>query len=445
MADSKAASVKNIASMKKSITMGAAKEKQHANSTAQVIEKSSAVIKIELKKLKENIISLLFPAPSPEQTPEQKPGIGDTIKAAGESTAQAGLSIAKLALLIPLLMNDKVKALVGGFFEKFLSNLGVAKPIVDAVLLAVQNLDKILITYFGFKVFQSVKGAFDSIMELARVTGLVAESTNEQASSIDTEKKELRDKQSRLRDEKGKFVKEKKDLEEGLGKASDKAKSGIKDAKKDMKEAKKLGKFSFLKKFKVLKDKIIPKLISLGKNFLKAIPGVGTLLSLGLILYDLWSIGSDIYDVFTGDDDEGKKEVKPEPKKSAAPSNATTQQRVSAAPAAATAAGKKSSAPAAASGKPAAAGNSTAPATPTKAASAGSSSSPSATLETSTPSSAAEPIAQSSEDVAFKDEMTNVQQVSITNINNSKNITMASPGKQGLPSTTSAPTFCILN
>lgn len=432
MEDTKEAAIKNIASMKKGITQ----QKKGDTDFASSIEKSSLIIKKEAALLKESILKF-FITTKPVVS-SNKLSTSDAIKDVGEKTSQVGFDIFKLALLLPLLLNDKVKALVGGFFKKFLEKLGVAAPIVDAMALAIDNIQYILGAYFGFKIWKSVKGAFDAIMELARVTGIAADNTITQANAVDTERKTVRDQQGRLRDEKGRFVSEKKALEDGVKKASDTAKTGIKDAKKDMKAAKKLGKFSILEKFKVLKDKVVPKLLSLGKNFIKAIPGVGTLIGLGVILYDLWSIGSDIYDVFLGGEE---KEQQATPVKKA-PTSSVTQK--------APAASATASSSATSAGKPMASGSAAATATATSTNSTSSTTSNTSSAGTG-PTSAASPasppaisvppvetapmISETSQEILFKEEMNNVTQVSITNIDNSKKTNIAAqPGDKSPPS-----------
>jgi hypothetical protein len=87
--------------------------------------------------------------------------------------------------------------------------------------------------------------------------------------------------------------------------ASKGAKDDLDNTKKDLKKNKKL---NFFQRVGVVKNKVAPKLVRLGKNFLRAIPGVGTVLGIGFIVYDLFDISRDVFNFVKGEEDSSQAE-----------------------------------------------------------------------------------------------------------------------------------------
>lgn len=305
MDEGKKEAISNIASKKSQIAMVSSKKD---DGPAVAIEKASIVIKVEAKKFKENILKVF--SIRGDNIPEApKPQLLDAVAEVPAKTAGIGLDIAKLALLLPLLMSDKVKSLIGGFFEGFMKQLGVAQPIVDAVVFAAKNLGVIVAGYFGIKLFKSVLGVFESIKNLARVAGLVGAAASEQGDlnnldrkkndiereSVKKEKKTVRDRHSDLKDEKASAAKknqkevdalkaEKKALE-AEKKTAEKAAERIKKtgaaASGELRGIKKLNFGKKLVRFiPTLAKRVLPKILA-------AIPVVGTIAMVGYAIYDI--------------------------------------------------------------------------------------------------------------------------------------------------------------
>lgn len=211
---------------------------------------------------------------------------------------------AVLALAIPFLLTPEVKEMLGSFFDGFLQGLGLGKNAVENIKLGLGITAGIIAAYFSYKVLSGVYDAFMQMKKLAQVMGLLGTATAAEKDAIDTEKNKV-------------------------AAAGDKANDDLKDAKKDIKKGKKLGKLGVIEKTKLLLTKIGPKLKSLGGNFLKALPGIGTILGIGLVIYGLFDIGRDIYDMFTGSaeadsTEDAEQESAPMPAGSSEPATATS-------------------------------------------------------------------------------------------------------------------------
>lgn len=217
---------------------------------------------------------------------ENKPKALELVQGAADNIAKAVPGAAMLALAIPFLLSPEVRAMIGSFFDGLLEQLGLSKGVIEKVKIGLGITAGILGAYFSMKVLGSVFEAFNQMQKLAEVMGIAGSKVATEKDKIDDEKKKV-------------------------AAAGDKAKGEVKDTKKDIKKGKKLGKLNFVGKFKLLMEKIGPKLKSLVGNFLKAIPGVGTILGIGFILYELFDIGKDIFDMFTGSADD-KEEAEQE-------------------------------------------------------------------------------------------------------------------------------------
>lgn len=225
---------------------------------------------------------------------EEGPGVAATATAAVNATGKAALSLGALALAIPFLLSPEVREAILGFFDGFLKGLGIGKEAMSTAKFVLGATVAVLGTYFTLKALAPVADAWNKMKELAEVLGLAGEKVATEKNQIDADKASLK-------------------------KGADVAKEGTDEINDTIKKGKKVkGNFvsKIMDKFKLLKGVIGPKLLSLGKNILKAIPFLGTLVSIGFIISDIWDIGSAIYDMFAGDDDkeEGvKQESAPAP------------------------------------------------------------------------------------------------------------------------------------
>lgn len=211
-----------------------------------------------------------------EAEQEEKPKALDLVKGIGKDMTTAAGSA--LALAIPFLLSPEMREMLMGFFSGFLEGLGLGKDALTKLKFGLSMAAGILVSYFAVKTIASVYSAFQQMQKLAEVLGLAGQAVNAEKTKQDLDKKKMAD-------------------------ASKDAKKDIKSSKKELKKGQKLGKTAFLKKWKILSKIVGPKLIRLGTNFLKAIPVVGTLLGIGLVLYDIFDIGKDVYEMFTGSDD----------------------------------------------------------------------------------------------------------------------------------------------
>lgn len=279
-------------------TLGIKKGAQ-ADEYSKVIEKSSITIKKETEKLASNILSVFKFTELPDSG-ERVATLSsklESLSTASDGISKGAFDIAKYLLLIPLLLNDKVKSFVTGFFTTFLEGLGAPKALIESMGFLLKNLNYIIATYFGYKLFQAVSGAFSSVTNLLKEMGLIGTQLEVATAELQMQKSVLSDKEA---------------FEKGVDKEGKKVQAGVNDTKGELKNNKKKG---FLTRLKLLGQKIAPKLVSIVKNFIKALPIIGTVVGVALIAYELFSIGQDIFDFVMGNDEkEAKSEVKDSPK-----------------------------------------------------------------------------------------------------------------------------------
>jgi hypothetical protein len=98
---------------------------------------------------------------------------------------KTGFDILKFAAVLPLLFNDKIKAIVTGFFHGFLDSISLAMPALKALRFITRNLLDILKVYFGIKLFKRLYDAFVSIKKLAELTGILSQIKQGSEPSLD--------------------------------------------------------------------------------------------------------------------------------------------------------------------------------------------------------------------------------------------------------------------
>ena len=341
-----------------------------------------------------------------EAEQEAKPDIAGTAQAAVAATGKAALGIGALALAIPFLLSPEVREMIMSFFNGFLEGLGISNEAMGKAKFVLGATLAIIGTYFTAKVLSSVGDAFGKMKQLAEALGLAGEKVAAEKNQIDADKASLK-------------------------KGADVAKEGTDELKDTVKKGKKIkGNFvtKLWDKFKLLKGVIGPKLLSLGKNILKAIPFLGTLVSIGFIISDIWDIGSAIYDMFAGDDEE-----KEDTKKESAPAPSGSESAPPPAPAAA------------AASKPAASGGEALPATESV------SSTPSAPPASTPGSLPTINVSAASTGQAVDTASVAVQQADVDafktqgniNIVNMKNSTIIVDAKEDKPAPKEAPIFSV--
>jgi hypothetical protein len=218
---------------------------------------------------------------------ETLPTLGSASKEAAKAVTSAALGVGAIAAGIALLMSPEIRNEVIGFFTGILKGLGVSteklgllKGVIGAVIGALGG-------YFTYKAFANVVLAFNKMKELAQVIGVAGQTVADNDDAISRERAKIDAEKEKVRT------------------ASKGAKDDLTGAKKDLKRNKKL---NFFQRLGVVKDKVAPKLIRLGKNFLRAIPGIGTVLGIGFIVYDLFDIGRDVFNFVRGAEEKDEAE-----------------------------------------------------------------------------------------------------------------------------------------
>jgi len=102
---------------------------------------------------------------------------------------KAGFDILKFTALFALLFNDKIRAIVTGFFDGIIENLGLPEPVLKTLKFITKNLFDILKVYFGFKILKGVYDAFMSIKRLAEVTGILSQANQNKPVTPETDLK----------------------------------------------------------------------------------------------------------------------------------------------------------------------------------------------------------------------------------------------------------------
>lgn len=246
---------------------------------------------------------------------EERPSIAESAKGVTKAVANIGLDTIGLAMAIPLLMsNPQILGIVKGFFDGFLTGIGLSSDAIAIVKPVITILLGVLAASWTMSALSPVIEVFQKLKQLATALGLAGEATKSTHDEVATREKDVKKKDTDLRKEKDKIQKEKDTIKKG----TEVAKDEVKKAKDEIKKASQAGKgknwFSRNKaKLLALSGKVVPRLKSMAGNILKAIPVVGTILGIGLVLYDLYSIGSDIYDVFFSEEDKEEPEAAGKP------------------------------------------------------------------------------------------------------------------------------------
>jgi hypothetical protein len=218
---------------------------------------------------------------------ETLPTLGSASKEAAKAVTSAALGVGAIAAGIALLMSPEIRNEVIGFFTGILKGLGVSTEKLGLLKGAIGAVIGALGGYFTYKAFANVVLAFNKMKELAQVIGLAGQTVADNDDAISRERAKIDAEKEKVRT------------------ASKGAKDDLDNTKKDLKKNKKL---NFFQRLGVVKNKVAPKLVRLGKNFLRAIPGVGTVLGIGFIVYDLFDISRDVFNFVRGGEDRGEVE-----------------------------------------------------------------------------------------------------------------------------------------
>jgi hypothetical protein len=76
----------------------------------------------------------------------------------------------KFALLAIGILNDKIRKMAADFLGGFLRKLGVPEIVIEGLKWAVNNLDKVLLIWFGIKMLRRIGELFGSIIRLSQAT-----------------------------------------------------------------------------------------------------------------------------------------------------------------------------------------------------------------------------------------------------------------------------------
>lgn len=129
-----------------------------------------------------------------------------------EKLASSSWSLAKLALLLPLLFNETTKKILSGFFEGVLKGIGLSEDSIKIFKSIAAGAVMAFKVFLGYKVIKSVLDTFSAMKQLANATGilglLVGEKGNEVAlreKNVSTSNTELEADNSRLKKKGGRL------------------------------------------------------------------------------------------------------------------------------------------------------------------------------------------------------------------------------------------------
>jgi hypothetical protein len=108
----------------------------------------------------------------------------EAISSVKEKTKKAGFSIMGLVALIALLKNDKLMAIVKGFFTGFLEGLGFGKEAIEKIKFWVGFAVNAFKVYLGFKVFKQVYDAFMAMKRLGELMGILGQKTQTESGLV---------------------------------------------------------------------------------------------------------------------------------------------------------------------------------------------------------------------------------------------------------------------
>lgn len=218
-----------------------------------------------------------------------------------------GLDLAALGLLIPFLFSEDAKKYLGDFITGL---FGLGPGALDKVKLGINAVLGVLAGVFAYKVFKQVGDTINALRTLATITGTLFGITEAAATDVSDSMDELdKDKEKKAAEKKevDRTKKETKGLKDELKKEKKKYPKGVR------------GKISKAIDFVF---KIGPKV---GKGLLKALPVVGTIATIGYLLYEVYD---EAVNFFSDEDKEEKPEQETQSEVEEKPSIAATQTAV---------------------------------------------------------------------------------------------------------------------
>lgn len=252
---------------------------------------------------------------------QARPTVSSTASEAAGAVAKTGIGAIALAAAIPfLLSNPEILNIAKSFFDGFLNGLGISTEALSFVKPAIGAVLAILAASFVVGAFNNVIETFQKLKALAAALGIAGSAVNESGDNIAKKESRVNKKEKDVKKERKKIDAEKEEVK----KSNDIVKDEVKKSKDEIKKAKSAGKGSktrigkFYEKLKALRKSVVPRLAEMGKNIVRSLPLVGTILGIGLVLYELYSISKDVYDVFSEDekaenDEKKQAESKPSP------------------------------------------------------------------------------------------------------------------------------------
>lgn len=158
--------------------------------TADQIRGYSLEIKGTLTEM-EDTLRKFTPAPAIAEA-VSKPGISLTEAAKGVKSAgmDALTKVLGFMALLGVILSDKARAFLWGFFEGFLESLGLSKERIEKFKTYAKIAAVLLVSYLGVKALSAVGDLFTSVINLAKVTmGMLIASDTEVGRSMSEARK----------------------------------------------------------------------------------------------------------------------------------------------------------------------------------------------------------------------------------------------------------------
>ena len=172
---------------------------QNIDQSTTVLAEKSELIRDDIKQLVQ-----LSTGTAPQPEPKSKPDLGAARANVAATVKKAGFNALGLAGLILLLKNEKVMAIVKGFFTGFLKSLGVSEETIEMLGTAAKVLTKMFEIYLAYKLFKNISEAFTAMKNLGMAMGLLSEKNAAAGAELSAKEAKLaaKEKAGDLRDNK---------------------------------------------------------------------------------------------------------------------------------------------------------------------------------------------------------------------------------------------------
>lgn len=140
-------------------------------------------------------------APKPAAPVQEKRPSMSLAREGAEKLASSSFSLAKLALLIPLLFNETTKKIIAGFFEGVLKGIGLSEESIKMMKVIAAGLVTAFKVFLGYKVVRSVLDVFDAFKKLADATGILGILVDKQGKEVALRESNINDRTVELENE----------------------------------------------------------------------------------------------------------------------------------------------------------------------------------------------------------------------------------------------------